>query len=154
MIVRAGSFSHIAVPVDLAHTEALDRVLAVAAKLAQSYACPITFISVTSSLPGPYGHNPEEFTARLRKFAEGQGGEHGIEAKSHAVIDPDPVIDVDHAIVRAVKAIQADLVVMATHRPSLTSFIWPSNGSAIAAHSDASVLLVRSDFAGTTGDAR
>jgi len=37
----------------------------------------------------------------------------------------------------------ADLVVMASHVPNVTDYIWPSHGGWVAEHSDASVFVVR-----------
>ena len=37
----------------------------------------------------------------------------------------------------------ADLVVMATHVPNLTDYIWASHGGHLASHAKASVFLVR-----------
>jgi nucleotide-binding universal stress UspA family protein len=37
----------------------------------------------------------------------------------------------------------ADLVVMATHLPGVSDYIWAGHGAHVAAHSKASVFLVR-----------
>lgn len=136
-------FKHIAVPVDLTHIDRLDHVLDVAAAQAKLYDAPVTYISVSSSLPGAAGRTPAQFNARLEEFARTQGETRGISTDSLPILSGDPVIDVDYVVVSAVKEIGADLIIMATHRPGLAEYFWPSNGAAISAHSEASVFLVR-----------
>ena len=45
--------------------------------------------------------------------------------------------------VKAVEDTGADLVIMASHKPGLAEYFWPSNGGKLASHSGVSVLLVR-----------
>ena len=52
-------------------------------------------------------------------------------------------VDLDGALLKAVGETGADLVVMGTHVPGLSDYIWSSNGGKIAAHADVSVMLVR-----------
>jgi nucleotide-binding universal stress UspA family protein len=59
------------------------------------------------------------------------------------VVSHDPTVDVDDALMKAVSETGADLVVMASHVPGLADYIWPSNGGKLAAHSSASVFVVR-----------
>ena len=136
-------FKNIMVPVDLAHAKDQARALKCAGDLARQYGGAITFVGVTSSAPSSTAHNPQEFQAKLSEFAEAQAGAQGVTATAHAVISHDPTTDLDDALLRAAKDLQADLVVMASHLPNLTDYIWPSNGGKVAAHADASVLVVR-----------
>ena len=46
-------------------------------------------------------------------------------------------------ILNAPGNVGADLVVMQSHVPRLTDYVWPSNGGTIASHSKASVFVVR-----------
>ena len=48
-----------------------------------------------------------------------------------------------HVQLKAVEEQKADLVVMQSHVPNLTDYIWPSNGGTVASHSRASVFVVR-----------
>ena len=43
----------------------------------------------------------------------------------------------------SVRETGADLVVMASHIPNVTDYIWQSNGGAIATHADVTVMVVR-----------
>jgi len=50
---------------------------------------------------------------------------------------------VDDALLKASRDTGADLVVMASHMPSVLDYIWPSNGGKIAEHAKCSVMVVR-----------
>lgn len=136
-------FRKIMAPVDLGHLQTLEKALTCAADLAAKYGAEVCYVGVTSATPGPLGHNPEEYGDRLAAFAQEQGGKYGLTASHHVSVSHDPTADVDDALLKAVEETGADLVVMGTHRPGVADYLWPSNGAKIAAHSDASVLLVR-----------
>ena len=136
-------FNTIMVPVDLRHASALDKALTIAADLARRDGASITYVGVTSPEPGALGHNPEEYGNRLRQFAAEQGSAHGIEARDHMIVAHDPAVDLDRKLTEAAAELGADLVVMATHMPNVTDYIWSSHGGHLANHSKASVFLVR-----------
>lgn len=136
-------FRQIMVPVDLAHLGKLERALKLAAEEARNHDATVTYVSVTSAAPGPLGHNPEEFGEKLEAFAEGEAARHGISAKAHVIVSHDPTTDVDDALLKVADEIDADLILMASHRPGMADYFWPSNGGKVAAHSNASVLVVR-----------
>lgn len=141
-------FSKIMVPVDLAHLADLEKALTCARDLAGHYGAEISFVGVTAPSPGALAHNPAEYEARLAEFAAEQGAKGGanaarIKTRAHMVISHDPKIDLDETLLRAAKEVAADLVVMASHLPKLTDYLWPSNGGKVAAHASASVMVVR-----------
>jgi nucleotide-binding universal stress UspA family protein len=136
-------YKRIMVPVDLTHAGDLAKALRTAADLANHYGCPVTYVAVTAATPTPVAHNPAEFAEKLAAFGEAQAREHGHVAETKAVVSHDPAIDLDDTLMRTIKEIDADLVVMQSHMPNITDYIWPSNGGTIATHSDVSVLVVR-----------
>ncbi len=136
-------FNRIMAPVDLAHTETLGKALMVTADMARQYGAGVVYVGVTAATPGKVAHNPAEFAEKLDAFAKSQALTLGIAAEAHAVVSHDPTTDVDDALLKAVGETGADLVVMASHVPGLTEYIWPSNGGKIASHSSASVFVVR-----------
>ena len=136
-------FQRIMVPVDLAHLSKLERALRVVAEEARHHKAPVTFVSVTASAPSALAHNSEEFGEKLDAFAKDQSEKWGIAATALAVVSNDPVTDVDDTLLRAINETGADLVIMASHKPDLADYFWPSNGGKIASHSDASVFIVR-----------
>lgn len=135
-------FKHIMVPVDLAHTGALQSALKVAADLAGHYGARVSYVGVTGVQPSSVAHNPEEFGRKLADLAAEQKAEHGLrDTAAHAVTSHDPAVDLDHALEKAVSDLGADLVVMASHIPR--HFDLGSHGGRVATHTGASVMLVR-----------
>ena len=136
-------FKRIMMPVDLAHVDKLSHAMAVASDLARHYGAALTFVGVTSTAPGKVARSPQEFGEKLAKFAADQAALNGAETASHVVISSDPAAELDAALIKGLGEIAADLVVMATHVPNMADMILPSNGGALARHTDVSVFLVR-----------
>ena len=136
-------YSKLMVPVDLAHLGALERSLRVAADLARQYEAEVCYVSVTANTPGPVARTPAEHEKKLQQFADGQAKAHGRPTSANLIISHDPTADLDRLLVKAVKDVGADLVVMATHLPHKVDALMPSHGDKIAKHTDVSVFLVR-----------
>jgi universal stress protein F len=136
-------YKKIMVPVDLAHVEKLALALDTAAKLSKLYNAPVTYVGVTSSAPGPLGHNPAEYEKKLTDFIATQTSAHGIQADGKAVVSHDPAVDLDDALIKTANDTGSDLIIMATHIPNVADHFWPSNGGRLATHTNASVFLVR-----------
>lgn len=136
-------FSKIMMPVDLDHQDSLGRALDCAADLAVHYGAGLVYVGVTTALPGAPGHEAEDYAAKLAGFADAQAQAHGIAVFSHVLICQDPTTELDAALLKAVGETGADLVVMASHVPTRTDYVWPSNGGKLAAHAKVSVLVVR-----------
>lgn len=136
-------YNKIMVPVDLAHLEALERSLQIAADMARHYDAEICYVSVTANTPGPVARTPDEYEKKLSAFAEDQAGKHGQPTSSRMLISHDPTADLEAKLVETADEIGADLVLMATHLPHKVDAIMPSHGDKVAKHSDVSVFLVR-----------
>lgn len=136
-------YRRLVMPVDLGHVERLPKALQVAADLARHYGATVIFVSVTAEVPTPIAHNPAEFGRKLEAFARSQAEAHGITAEARAYASHDPTIDTDKTLLNAIKELQGDLVVMASHVPGVTDYLWAGHGATISAHSDVSVFLVR-----------
>ena len=136
-------YSKIMVPVDLAHINALQRGLKVAADLARHYEAEVCYVSVAAPTPGPVAHNPEEHEEKLAAFAQQQSEAHGRPASSKLFLSHDPAVDMDDVLVKAIDEVGADLVIMATHLPRALDAILPAHGGKVASHTDASIFLVR-----------
>lgn len=136
-------FNRIMVPVDLAHAEKLDRALGCAADLAQHYGAKIIYVGVAAATPGSVAHSPQEFADKMAAFAASQGETAGVETEGVALTSHDPSTDLDPTLLKAVEDTGADLVVMASHIPNLSDYIWPSNGGTVAKRAKVSVLVVR-----------
>ncbi|PJE26029.1 universal stress protein [Pseudooceanicola antarcticus] len=131
------------VPVDLAHVDKLEKSLSTAAKLADSFGASLVYVGVTSALPGSMGHTPDEYREKLEDFAKAEGLSHGVSTEALAKLDPDVTADLNRALLEAVDECGADLVVMESHVPNITDYIWPSHGGHLASHAKVSVMIVR-----------
>jgi len=131
------------VPVDLVHADKLEKALTIAANLSKNFNAPICYVGMTAKTPSPVAHTPTEFAEKLAEFARAQSAAHGVQASSKAYPLDDPAVDMSGALLSAVEDLGADLVVMASHIPNVTDYVWPSHGGKVATHSKASVLLVR-----------
>lgn len=136
-------YTNIMVPVDLAHTDQLDKALSVAADMAKSYGAKAHMVGVTMSAPSSVAHTPEEFAQKLSAFAEEKSGALGVSFTPHAEISHDLTIDLEEVLQRAADSVGADLIVMASHVPGMAEYVWSSNAGYLASHSSLSVFVVR-----------
>ncbi|MFN2382278.1 MAG: universal stress protein [Guyparkeria sp.] len=136
-------YQSIMVPVDLAHLDALEKPLTVAADMARHYEASLCYVSVTTSQPSPVARTPEEYEQKLNAFAKEHAPDNGQAPTTRVYNSHDPVSDLDDILLKAIRDIGADLVVMGTHLPHHIDAIMPANGSKVASHSDVSVFLVR-----------
>ena len=136
-------FKRIMVPIDMAHRDKQDHALKCGADLAKLYDAEVVYVGVTAPTPGSLGHNPTEYNEKLQKMAAAEAETYGIKTSCKTEISHDPTSDLDDTLLRAIDDTGADLVVMASHIPGLTDYIWPSNGGKVAAHAKISVMVVR-----------
>ncbi|MGF1717408.1 universal stress protein [Photobacterium chitinilyticum] len=136
-------FSKIMVPVDLRHEEQLKKSLNVVANLAKTYKSKVVFVGVSLAAPTEISRNPEEYTAKLALFTQEQSNQHGIHAESHPIFSVDPTADLNDKLLDSIDKLGADLVVMATHIPDVSDYIFANHGNYISDHADVSVFLVR-----------
>ncbi|MGR5145135.1 universal stress protein [Photobacterium alginatilyticum] len=136
-------FSKIMVPVDLRHEEQLTKSLDVVAKLATIYNAKVVFVGVSLAAPTEISRNPEEYKAKLELFTQEQSDLHDIDAESHPIFSVDPTADLNKKLLDAIDEIDADLILMATHIPNVSDYIFANHGNYISDHADISVFLIR-----------
>jgi nucleotide-binding universal stress UspA family protein len=136
-------FKKIMVPVDLAHVASLGRALDCAIDLAQRHGAEITYVGITAPAPSALAHNMTEYEAKLKAFAASQAEGHDITATGHMVESHDPAAEMDKALMVAVREVQPDLIVMQSHKPGLTDYLFEGHGPYLAQHAKTSVMLVR-----------
>ncbi len=136
-------YRRIMVPVDLEHVGALDKALSTAGGLAQQYGAAVTYVAVTTSAPGAAAHDPEEFSAALRRLADEQGHRYGIETAALIRVGHDPTANLDTTLLGAAEEIDADLIVMASHVPGAIEHLFASHAGYLASHAEMSVFVVR-----------
>lgn len=136
-------FSTIMVPVDLEHTEMMEKALTVAADLATQYDATVNLVGVSQSVATKVARTPEAFAEKLAAFAAEQSQKRGLTIQSRPEISHDIRIDLDAVLSRAATAINADLIVMASHVPGLAEHVFASNAGYLASHAKMSVFVVR-----------
>jgi len=136
-------YSQIMVPVDLAHTDHLEKALKTAADLAKHYGAPVTYLGATTPTPSEVAHTPQEFAGKLADFAEKQGSGNGIETRSKSVIAHDPAVDLVDVLIKAIEETGADLVVMGSHQPGMAEHVFASHAGYVASHAHTTVMVVR-----------
>lgn len=136
-------YSKIMVPVDLGHTDKLDKAIKVAADLSGHYGAPVCFVGVTASPPSAVAHSSEEYAQKLEAYATEQGRAQGLSIATKTVISHDPARDLDDRLGEAAHELGADLIVMASHVPNFAEHIFASNAGYLASHVDTSVFIVR-----------
>lgn len=136
-------FRRIAVPVDLAHPEKLDKALATAVELAQLYAAELLMVAVTSSAPSAVARNPDEFRDKLEAFAQRRSEGRSVAFVPQMLVAKDPSAELDHLLDKHFHNKGVDLVVMASHVPGFRDYVFSSRAGFLASHTDLSVLVVR-----------
>lgn len=136
-------FQKIMTPVDLFRVDELEKSLQCTADLAKRYDAEVIYVGVTGSAPSQLALDPKSYQEKLDLFVEGQIQKHNISATGKVQHCNDLVTDVDNALLSAIDDVGADLVVMQSHSPKLTDYVWPSNGGKVASHSKSTVMLVR-----------
>jgi len=131
------------VPVDLAEKASLTKAVEVAAGLARLYKARITLVSVSGGLQAKVSHSHEEYGRLLSLFADEIAQAHGIEVASINYSVPDPSVEVDQQLMRAIDDLDVDLAVMASHQPGWVEYVVNSHGGKLARHAPISVFVVR-----------
>jgi len=137
------TFSTIMVPVDLQHVEKMEKAVSVATDMARQYGASICLVGVTTAQPNEVARTLDQYREKLAQFAEEKSTNSGIEMTSQAIDTADPLRDLDAVLDKAIKDMDADLVVMASHVPSFADYLLASNSGRLASHSSASVFVVR-----------
>lgn len=136
-------YANIMIPVDLRHTDHLDKALATAADIAILYGADAHIVGVVPTVPGEVARTPAEYVEKLAAYAADRSGKFGVIFKPHSEIGHDRSIDLDDVLKRATHALGIDLIVMASHVPGMAEHIFASNAGQLASHAAISVLIVR-----------
>ena len=138
-------YRRILVPVDLQHVDKMGKALDTAADLARHYEAELWFVAVTGKVPNRVAKSPEAFAAELEAYAADRGRELGLDVHARSISSVDVVVELDDALLRAARELEADLLVMASHIPGVPDrlHLISSNAAYIVRHSDISVFVVR-----------
>lgn len=139
-------FKRILVPVDLAEPELARPAIETACSLARSADGVVRIIHVLPMTPVMLAeYVPPDFDAQQRKSAEesmkaltgtctlGPGRISGIVRQG----------GIYHEVIEEAKAMNADLIVMTSHRPDMRSYFLGSNAGHVVRYANCSVLVLR-----------
>ncbi len=139
-------FKNILVPIDVAHEESSKLVLNAAATLANSSGAKLTLLNVIADIPNLVAVQlPADFAEKAVAAASDQLNsiaEHcGLAKGSYEMrIAHGPAY---HEIISQAEEMGADLIVMASHRPELSTYLLGTVAARVVRHAKCSVLVVR-----------
>lgn len=138
-------YQQILIPIDLSDTKLNQPALDNGVTLAKAYGASIRLINVLPMTPVMLAeYVPPDFDVQQRKSAE-----EALAAIAKDIDIGDRVSTVIrqggiyHEILEEAKAIQADLIVMASHHKGMRTYLIGSNASHVVRYAGCSVLVVR-----------
>ena len=139
-------FTQILVPVDLADADLAKSAIETAVSLASATGGSVRLLNVLAMTPVMLAeYVPPDFDAQQRQSAEEAlaiiAKEAGIEpSRITTVVRQGGVY---HEVLEEAKAIDADLIVMSSHRPAMKTYFLGSNAGHVVRYARCSVLVVR-----------
>ena len=139
-------FKKILVPVDLTEPELAKPAIDTAVAMARSSQGSLRIVNVLPMTPVMLAeYVPPDFDVQQRKSAE-DGLKKLVEESG---LDPSRVSGtvrqggIYHEVIEEAKAVDADLIVMTSHRPDMRSYFLGSNAGHVVRYASCSVLVLR-----------
>jgi nucleotide-binding universal stress UspA family protein len=144
-------YKQILVPVDLADVELAKPAIETAVSLARASCGAVRLINVLPMTPVMLAeYVPPDFDVQQRKSAEDAlaiiARESGLDSPHVSSIVRQGGIY--HEVLEEAKAVNADLIVMSSHRPAMRTYFLGSNAGHVVRYAKCSVLVVRNEKAG------
>lgn len=136
-------YKNILVPVDLDHTEQMEKSLRTAALIAKAEDASVTLCNVSGTDFVHPATTPEEYKAALEGYAAQKSSEFGVTFRTISVHSPDPEAELLSRLKSEIEEGGYDLVIMASHVPGFSEYIFASNAGYLASHAKVSVFVVR-----------
>jgi nucleotide-binding universal stress UspA family protein len=140
-------YRNVLVPVDLSDKHSWRKALPTAISLCEAFEARLHLIAVVPdfSLPMVGQFFPEGVETKLRQHAAKQLRDFAAQQVPSEIESRRIVADgrVYQEILKAAEAIQADLIVMGSHRPELSDYLLGSNTERVVRHARCSVMVVR-----------
>ncbi len=139
-------YNHILVPIDLDQPESSSKAVRTAKQIAHDYGATLHFLNVVAPL-GTFASTffPEDFQNKATKTAQvnlhefTQGADLG-NVSVHHIVAHGAIYD---QILLMGAEVNADLIVMASHRPELSDYLLGPNAARVVRHAPCSVMVVR-----------
>ncbi|SDX57023.1 Nucleotide-binding universal stress protein, UspA family [Ruegeria halocynthiae] len=136
-------FRHIMVPIDLHMPPEVKKAIEVAAQLAEWQGAKVTIVSVTGSQPGDTHMTSEAIEREMKTCAREIAKQSGRQVDTRNIYSVDVAVEIDKNLTRTAEEIGADLIVVGTHAPRITDYIFSSHAEYLAKHTTMSVFVVR-----------
>jgi nucleotide-binding universal stress UspA family protein len=140
-------YRNILVPVDLSDKHSWRKALPTGITLCETFEAKLHLITVVPDfgLPMVGQFFPEGYEAKLRQQAARQLKEFAAQQVPGAIECRRIVAEgkVYQEILKAADAIEADLIVMGSHRPELSDYLLGPNAAKVMRHARCSVMVVR-----------
>ncbi len=136
-------FNHIMIPVDMHMPPEVQKATAVATEIAKWQGAKVTLVSVTGTQLGEVEQSDKTIANSLSALADEIGKQSGAEVETRNIHSVDVAAEVDGDLAKAAEEIGADLIVVGTHAPRITDYIFTSHAGKLAQHSKMSVFVVR-----------
>jgi nucleotide-binding universal stress UspA family protein len=144
-------YKQILVPVDLSDIELAKPAIETAVMLAKGSGGSVRLVNVLPMTPVMLAeYVPPDFDEQQRKSSE----EALAIVARECGLDPAQVSStvrqggIYHEVLEEAKAINADLIVMSSHRPAMRTYFLGSNAGHVVRYAKCSVLVVRDEHAG------
>ena len=139
-------YNHILVPVDLTDTDLAKPAIATAVAMAKASGGSVKLLNVLPMTPVMLAeYVPADFDAQQRKTSEEAlsviAHECGLDA-AHVSWEVRQG-GIYHEVLEQAQAINADLIVMSSHRPAMRTYFLGSNAGHVVRYAKCSVLVVR-----------
>lgn len=139
-------FDSILVPVDLAEVEVSRKALQVAEQMAKASKARVRLINVQQFLPTTYmDFVPEDFEEEQRKWATEELSKVAktIDLPSSQLSTHVRIGGIYPEILAEADEWGADLIIIGSHRPAMSTYLLGSNAKTVVRHAKCSVLVVR-----------
>lgn len=140
-------YNNVVIPIDLAHESSWRSALPIAIDHARENKATLHVVTVVphADIPAIAVHLPKGIDRHIREEGEAE-----LSALVQELV-PDDVSLATHVgqgriykeILHIAKAVDADLIVMASHRPELVDYVIGANAAHVTRHAQCSVLVVR-----------
>jgi nucleotide-binding universal stress UspA family protein len=139
-------FKTILVPVDLAEVDVAKPAIDKAIALADWSGASIRLVNVQPLLPATYmDYVPSDFDAQQKEWAEKAMAElaHKVPLPAGRVSTVVRIGGIYPEILQEAEDYGADLIVIGSHRPAMSTYLLGSNAKTVVRHAKCSVLVVR-----------
>jgi len=135
----SGEYKRILTPVDLRHTQESEKAIQTAIRLSKEFGATFHILTVPFPVEDTLAYKPEVHKTEFEYFCDRIGKLCGVDVVSIFRPHESP----KSTILSVSEDFDIDLIVMASHNPNLSDYIFRSNASNIALHFPGSVMVVR-----------